>query len=66
MKKLLGKFKTKDDFDKFCQILSERMKNNEPISDKPMIDGMVIAFILTTNFAVDLFLKWTICWKEAT
>ena len=57
MEKLLKKFKTKKDFEKFSKILSERMKNGIPISDKPMIDGMVIGFILTTNFAVDLFLQ---------
>ena len=57
MKKLLKKFKTKEDFEKFSKILSERMKDGKPISDKPMIDGMVIGFILTTKFAVDLFLQ---------
>lgn len=57
MKKLLKKIKTVEDFDNFCKILSDRMKNNESISDKPMVDGMVIAFILTTNFAIDLFLQ---------
>jgi hypothetical protein len=57
MDKLLKKFKSKEDFEKFTKILSERMKDNNPISDKPMIDGMVIGFILTTNFALDLFLQ---------
>ena len=57
MKKLLEKFKSKEDFDKFTKILSERMKEGEPISDKPMIDGMVIGFILTTKFTQDLFLQ---------
>ena len=57
MKKLLEKFKSKEDFDKFTKILSERMKEGEPISDKPMIDGMAIGFILTTKFAQDLFLQ---------
>ena len=57
MKKLLKKFKTKKDFEKFTEILSERMKVNNPISDKPMIDGMVIGFILTTKFSQDLFLQ---------
>jgi hypothetical protein len=57
MEKLLKKFKTKEDFEKFSKILSERMKDDKPISDKPMIDGMVIGFILTTNFAIDLFLQ---------
>ena len=57
MEKLLKKFKSKDDFEKFSKLLSERMKSNKPISDKPMVDGMVIGFILTTNFALDLFLQ---------
>jgi len=57
MEKLLKKFKSKDDFDKFTKILSERMKEGNQISDKPMIDGMVIGFILTTKFAQDLFLQ---------
>jgi hypothetical protein len=57
MEKLLKKIKSKKDFDKFIKILSQRMKDNNPISDKPMIDGMVIGFILTTNFAKDLFLQ---------
>jgi hypothetical protein len=57
MKKLLKKFKSKDDFDKFTKILSERMKQGSAISDNPMIDGMVIGLILTTNFAQDLFLQ---------
>ena len=57
MENLIKKFNSKEDFDKFTQILSERMKDGKPISDKPMIDGMVIGFILTTKFAVDLFLQ---------
>lgn len=57
MKKLIKKFKSREDFDKFAEILSERIKDSKPISDKPMIDGLVIGFILTTKFAVDLFLQ---------
>jgi len=57
MEKLLKKFKTKEDFDRFRKILSDRMKENKPISDKPMIDGMVIGFILTSHYAIDLFLQ---------
>ena len=57
MENLIKKFNSKEDFDKFTKILSERMKDGKPISDKPMIDGMVIGFILTTKFAVDLFLQ---------
>jgi hypothetical protein len=57
MKNLIKKIKSKEDFDKFSKILSERMKDGKPISDKPMIDCMVIGFILTTKFAIDLFLR---------
>lgn len=57
MEKLLKRFKSKEDFEKFSKILSERMKENNPISDRPMIDGMVIGFILTTKFSQDLFLQ---------
>ena len=57
MEKLLKKFKSKEDFEKFSKILSDRMKQNKPISENPMIDGMVIGLILTTSFAVDLFLQ---------
>jgi hypothetical protein len=57
MEKLLKKIKSKNDFDKFIKILSQRMKDNNPISDNPMIDGMVIGFILTTKFSKDLFLQ---------
>jgi hypothetical protein len=57
MKNLIKKFKSKKDFDKFVKRLSERMKEGKPISDKPMIDGMIIGFILTTKFAVYLFLQ---------
>ena len=57
MEKLLKKFKTKNDFDRFSKILFERMIENKPISDKPMVDGIIIWYILTTNFAIDLFLQ---------
>lgn len=57
MVKLLKDIKKKEDFDRFCKILSERIGQNKPISDNPMIDGMIIGFILTTKFAVNLFLQ---------
>jgi len=57
MEKLLKKFKTKNDFDRFSKILFERMIENKPISDKPMVDGIIIGYILTTNFVIDLFLQ---------
>jgi len=52
MENLLKKIKSKKDFEKFSKILSERMKDGNPISDNPMIDGMIIGFILTTKFAL--------------
>ena len=57
MEKILKKIKSKEDFDNFSKILSERIKNNKPISNNPMVDGMVIGFILTTSFSIDLFLQ---------
>ena len=57
MENLIKKIKSKEDFDKFTKILSERLKDGKHISDNPMIDGMVIGFILTTKFAEDLFLQ---------
>jgi hypothetical protein len=62
MEKLLKKIKSKNDFDKFIKILTSRMKANNPITDKPMIDGMVIGFILTTKFSKDLFLQNEMGW----
>lgn len=56
MKKIRTKIKTIDDFNKMSEILSERLRNNEPISNNGMLDGMIIGFILTTKFAEDLFL----------
>ena len=57
MKKLLKKIKNKEDYDRLCSILSQRISLNLPISDNAMIDGMVIGFILTTKFSQDMFLK---------
>lgn len=58
MNKIREKIKTKDDFDIFCTLLSDRIKHNEPISGNAMIDGMAISFIFTTGeFAIDLFLN---------
>jgi len=57
MKKIREKIKTKEGFDTMCKILADRIKYNNSISDNPMIDGMSISFILTTGFAIDLFLN---------
>lgn len=57
MEKLLTNFKTKKDFTAFCKLLSDRIIYNQPISENPMIDGTIISYILTTNFAMNLFLQ---------
>ncbi len=57
MEKLLKKIKSKDDFDKFCKSLVERINNGNSISDNPMMDGMIIGFILTTKVTKDFFLQ---------
>jgi len=36
-------------------LLLERIKSNQPISDNGMIDGLIIGFLYTTSFAIDLF-----------
>lgn len=59
--KLSKYISTIEDFDKFSSILANRMKNNKSISDNPMIDGLVIGFILTSgSYVRDLFLGYEI------
>lgn len=53
IKKLI---RTKAQFDNFLAILFNRIKNNQPISDNPMLDGMIISFIAYNGFALDLIL----------
>lgn len=57
MKTLITKFKTIDDFERFKVALADRMKKELPISNKPMVDGMVIGFILTTPLAKELLFQ---------
>lgn len=38
-------------------MLVKMMRENKPISENPMIDGMIIGFILTNKFSKDLFLQ---------
>ena len=55
--KIRKKVKSKEDFDRLLSILSNRIKNNTPISDNPMLDGAIISFMVTTSdFTLDLFL----------
>ena len=57
MKKLLEKIKTEKELAIFKKKLFEKVKQNSSISNNPMIDGVVIGFILTTGLADDLFLQ---------
>lgn len=56
MNKLLPFIKTSQDFYIFCEVLSQRLSNNKPISSNPMYDGFIVGLILTTTHAKDLFL----------
>jgi hypothetical protein len=57
MKKIQNKIQTLEDFDKLMKILSDRVKENKPISDNPMLDGMIIGFMFSTyKFSRDLIL----------
>ena len=49
--------KNKNDYDKFLSLLQDSIKRNEPFSQKPMVDGMIIGFILTTSYSKNLFLN---------
>jgi hypothetical protein len=58
MEKIRNKIKSKETFDKMMKVLIERIQNNKPISDNPMLDGMIIGFIVSTNsFTRDLFMN---------
>ena len=58
MEKIRKKVNTKKRFDKMLNILSERIKTNQPISDNGMLDGMIIGFMFSTeSFTRDLFLN---------
>ena len=57
MKEIQNKIQTLEDFDKLMKILSDRVKENKPISDNPMLDGMIIGFMFSTyKFSRDLIL----------
>jgi hypothetical protein len=57
MKKIQNKIQTLEDFDKLMKILSDRVKENKPISDNSMLDGMIIGFMFSTyKFSRDLIL----------
>jgi hypothetical protein len=37
-------------------LLLERIKSNQSISDNGIIDGLIIGFLYTTSFVIDLYL----------
>lgn len=56
MEKLSDLVNTSKRFDKFLNLLTDRIINNKPISNNSMLDGAVISMILTKNrFVKDLF-----------
>lgn len=55
-KKLLKCVKSIEDFNVLVDILVKRVSDKKPISDNGMLDGMIVGFILSTKFSVDLFL----------
>lgn len=58
MKKIRKLIKTNDDFQKLLDILINRVKNNIPISNNAMMDGLTISFMITKDrFTRDLFLN---------
>lgn len=57
MKKIKKLIKSGEDFNKLLDILILRVKDNMPISDNPMLDGLIISFMVSKEgFTRDLFL----------
>ena len=58
MEKLSELVNTSKRFDTFLNLLTDRIINNKPISDNPMLDGAIISMILSKKiFVKDLLLK---------
>ena len=58
MEKLSDLVNTSKRFDKFLNLLTDRIINNKPISDNSMLDGAIISMILSKKiFVKDLLLK---------
>ena len=58
MEKLSYLVNTSKRFDKFLNLLTDRIINNKPISDNSMLDGAIISMILSKKiFVRDLLLK---------
>jgi len=47
--------KTKDDYDLMMMILMDRIFDNKPISANGMLDGSIIAFMISVKFTRNLF-----------
>ena len=57
MKKLRECIKSGEDFKKFTDMLVLRVGKGEAVSDAPMVDGLIIGFIVSTySFNQDLVL----------
>ena len=57
MKKLRECIKSGEDFKKFTDMLVLRVGKGEAVSDAPMVDGLIIGFIVSTySFTQDLVL----------
>ena len=58
MEKLSELVNTSKRFDKFLNLLTDRIINNKPISDNSMLDGAIISMILSKKiFVKGLLLK---------
>ena len=58
MEKLSELVNTSKRFDKFLNLLTDRIINNKPISNNSMLDGAIISMILSKKiFVKDLLLK---------
>ena len=57
MKKLRECIKSGEDFKKFTDMIVLRVGKGEAVSDAPMVDGLIIGFIVSTySFTQDLVL----------
>ena len=52
-----SKIRTAERLTIFKYLLSKRVKENKPISENGMLDGVIIGFILTTSYSDDLLLN---------
>ena len=49
MEKIKKLIKNGDDFQKLLDLLINRVKNNEGISNNPMLDGFIISFMISKD-----------------